>query len=288
MKLEQAYKIMEVPENVSIDELEDKYMIWIRISKSQEQLQDSKSEEKLVNMDQITLAYTTIKNDLNGIDPDATNQPTGFREKLDHFLYHYKFQTFFGIVLALIIGSILYSIIDYRIEEARLANLPAPDLEVLLIGEYHTEDVSPLEDSLLEHFPEWERTVVKFEYAPSETRNELDMAALQRRQIVFATEEPDIYIIDLHHFDLMKDMESFQPIEGLSEELLESIDDSRLHYYQGENEREERLYGVDISGSSIFDSVDIIAQEKIVTIRFDSENITNIIDFLEQSIIELN
>ncbi|GAE32525.1 hypothetical protein [Halalkalibacter hemicellulosilyticus] len=288
MKLEQAYKIMEVPENVSIDELEDKYMVWIRISKSQEQLKDSISAEKLVNMDQITVAYNTIKNNLNGIDPEATNQPMGFREKLDHFLYHYKFQTFFGIVLALIIGSILYSIIDYRIEEARLANLPAPDIEILLIGEYHTEDVSPLEDSLLDHFPAWERTVVKFEYAPSEARNELDMAALQRRQIIFATEEPDIYIIDLHHFNLMKEMESFQPIEGLSEDLLADIDNSRLHYYKGENDLEEQLYGVDISGSTIFDSVDIIAEEKIVTIRFDSENVANIIDFLEKAISQLD
>ncbi|WP_062049461.1 hypothetical protein [Bacillus sp. JCM 19034] len=285
MKLQEAYQIMDVSENVLLEELEDKFMYWIRISKSQENLQ-IEDPDQYVDMDQITLAYNTIKNDLIGYDPSAST-PQTFREKLEHFFYHYKFHTIFGIIITIIVGSLLYSIVEHQIEERRLANLPEPDLEILFLGEYHSEDVSPLEDSLLYDFPDWERTVVKFEYAPTETRNELDMAALQRRQIVFATEKPDMYIIDQNHFDLMIGMDAFQPIIGLSDELIAEIDESRLYYYQGELDDDEYLYGIDISGSAVFDSIDMIAEEKIVTVRFNADNKSNVLSFLERAILEL-
>ncbi|SDZ57995.1 hypothetical protein SAMN05421736_1193 [Evansella caseinilytica] len=287
MDLKQAYKTMGVSENVTLNELEEQFMLWIRKEKAQ-QSKGIGNPDEVIDIKEISEAYNLIRIHVEQQEeekkfPDKKAKSPR-REKIEHFFYYYKFHLLGAILLLVIVGAIVNGIIDNRREQAHLAALPPADIDIMLFGEYYTEDIGPLKEALGEVFPDWERIEVELVYAPTEARSEMDMAALQKNQITLATERPDIYIFDRHHFDIMVQQSPFLPLEELDNEIADKVDDDRLLAFQTEEDDTEHIYGIDITDSAIFTDWEFIGNEKIAAIRFDSENQSNALQFMMQSV----
>ncbi|RKL67021.1 hypothetical protein CR203_10895 [Salipaludibacillus neizhouensis] len=281
MDLQTAYKIMDVSEDITIEKLEAQYLIWIRKDKAQ-QGKTRISSNDVINMDTITEAYNLILNYIQFTDNQIESRG-GVREKIGHFIEHYKYHTLGILFLIFVFGSIMFHFIDHRIEQARESDIPPPDLEILLFGDYYAEDITVLENTLEKTFPEWENMEVNFEYSPTETTSEMDITSVQQRPLTLMIEEPDIYITDQTHFDLLLDLDTHLPIEiDISDDLKEQIGDHSLKFHQVEGEEKEELYGVDLSRSEVFSEVQIVGSEKIVSIRSETNNYENALTFIKK------
>ncbi|WP_416151725.1 hypothetical protein ACM26V_12430 [Salipaludibacillus sp. HK11] len=282
MDLKTAYKIMNVSEDVTREKLEYQYALWLRIEKSQQNQANIHSHD-MIDIDKITEAYRHIQKHIQLSSPESKER---IREKIDHFVEHYKYHTLGILFLAFVFGSIIFHFIDHRIEQTREPDIVPPDLEILLFGDYYAEDITVLEDSLKKTFPEWEKIEVNLEYSPTETTSEMDIASVQKRPLTLMIEEPDIYITDQIHFDLLLDLSAHLPIDIL-DDFEEQIDAHSLKFNQLEGEETEELYGINLIKSKIFNEVEIVGGEKIVSIRADTDNYENALTFIKKAIEEI-
>ncbi|MDQ0258019.1 hypothetical protein J2S74_005482 [Evansella vedderi] len=285
MDIQKAYEILDISRESSIEEIEEKYFLWIRIAKAQEQKGITDPNE-LINMDEITEAFNVIRNHLleEASSKEGKKPKSPFREKMDHFFDYYKFHTVAAVFTLILAFFLIQSIVENRQEQARLAALPPVDIEIMMYGEYFNDDISPLENNIAAMFPDWERIEVNLVYGPTEVTTEFDIGAVQKNAITLMMEVPDIYIMDLHHFRKFFEDGPFQPLDPILENEVEQLEDDRLYYLQMQNDDQERLYGIDIAGSDIFNGVELVGKEKIAIIRLDADKEENAITFL-QSVI---
>jgi len=280
--LKKAYKIMAVPEDVTKEELEDQYLLYVRKEKAQQNQANNHSND-MIDIDKITEAYHHIQKHIQLSTPESKER---LKEKIDHFIEHYKYHTLGILFLAFVFGSIMFHFIDHRIEQTRESDIAPPDLEILLFGDYYIEDITVLENALESTFPEWEKLEVNLEYSPTETTSEMDIASVQKRPLTLMIEEPDIYITDQIHFDLLLNLSAHLPID-IQNDLKEQIGANSLKFNHLEREKNEELYGVDLTKSKIFNEVEIVGGDKIVSIRSDTDNYENALTFIKKAIEEI-
>ncbi|MBM7094981.1 hypothetical protein JSY36_04345 [Bacillus sp. H-16] len=281
MDLKTAYEIMDVSKEVTIEQLEDQYLLWIKKLKAQQDKTKTTDSNVAIDIGRITEAYHVIKRNIQPENSTTMNA----REKMEYFFEHYKFHTLAILSSVFIFGAILYNFIDYRIEQSRLADILPPDLEILFLGEYYADDSTVISEAIEQEFPKFENVEVKIEYIPATLTSEMDIASTQRIPIILMSETPDIYITDQTQFDFLLSMEPFQSLD-LPGELEQNLPYIILEYYQGETDEKE-LYGVDISESAIFTRVEIGGAGKIAAIRSGADQQDNALAFMEKAIQEL-
>ncbi|MFA9557143.1 hypothetical protein ACERII_07565 [Evansella sp. AB-rgal1] len=284
MDLKTAYDILEIRKNATEEEMEDKYLLWIRKAKAQ--ANNNKTKEA-IDLNKINDAYNTIKQHFQEqkdlANPSKNKPKHPIIEKIDHFFYHYKLHFFGALFVIIFVGSLLHAFITNKIEENRLANLPPADIEIIIYGDYFIEDITRIEEKLEATFPQWEDIRMDFLHGPIELRSEMDMASLQANQVRLMNENPDFFILDAHHFGLLVTQAAYLPLNEYEQEIKEFINEDRLLYYQEEETNENYLYGINISGSELFEEVGFRGEQKIVALRFDTENVDNVLEFLEKS-----
>lgn len=268
MDLHTAYKIIDLPEDCSLEELEEQYFLLTETKATMEQLED------------IQIAYNIIKSHLNKINPPP-KEP--FKKRLGEFFYHYKTHLIFGIIGALIIGSFGYSFVNGQIEKAREANKPPAALNVMLFGNYPDEDLTLLKDRILEKFTAWNDVDIQLVYSPIETNSEMDMGAIQKSRIELATSEPDLYIFDLYHLELFMEEGVFFSLDAFKNE---PHTENRWHLYQLTDDEERHIYGIDISDLDLFSVLAIEPLEKVAVMRVDAKNEANALEFLHKILQE--
>lgn len=274
MDLKKAYQIMGIEEDATIDKLEDQYMLWIRKEKAQH---DQKHEGALCNgdsidMDEITEAYNFIKNP-NSSPTESEERKIG---KIAYFFSYYKYYAIGLLTLVIVVGYLVYNVIDYRIERAALANLPAPDIEILMMGNFDIDLGNiPLENTIKGEFPEWENVEINVERSLGA---EMDYADRMVMILTLREEEPDIYLVDEYHFDILAEYELLLPI-SIDHDLKEQMGDHALEFYQLEGE-DEQLYGVDVSEITIFNDVQLGNDKIIASIRADASKPENALELL--------
>lgn len=285
MDLKEAYEIMDTDDDVTLDKLDEKYMLWIKIKKSErDNAHENTRSINYIDIDRITEAYQLIKNQPELKNTSHKESIKDIKANITHFFYYYKYHTIGVIILFYIFGVLVYNFTDHRIEQSRLANLPTPDIEILMLGEFHTDNISPIEDSINREFPEWENVQITVEYSPSETKSESDYVSMESLQITLYDKEPDIYIMDQHHHDLLVNYDLFSPVT-IQNDLKEKVEAHSLNFY--EKDGDNKLYGIDISRSEVLSGVESTGNEKIASIRNDSPNHENALLFIEKSILEI-
>lgn len=268
MDLKTAYQIMGLPEDCTMDELEKKYY----------ELTDSTRIPR-DELEDIQNAYNIIRDHIEATTPPPK---VPFKEKVSDFLYHYRLHLIGGSIVLIILGTLGYSIITAQIERIRDTKLDPPALEIMFYGDYYFDaDLEPIENRILEMFPDWNRIKTELVYAPVEMNTEMDIAALQRSAVMLATERPDIYIFDEHHLEQIIEDAPLYPLDDFGD--MTELED-KLVMNQQENDDSERVYGVDLTNSKLFSDTDIAIDTKIAVIREDSENIDNAIDFLLKAV----
>ena len=266
MDLNTAYKIIGVTESSSLEEVNERYLTL------------TETKATIAQLDDIQTAYNIIKQHITEMRP---KEKETFRSRVSHFFYHYKAHLIFGIIGAFIIGSLLYSIIGSQMEKRAEAKRPPAEVEMMLFGNYHQDDLSPLTDRIQALFPDWDRIEVDLEYTPAgsdDPNSEMGMAAVQKSQVTLATARPDVFIFDLHHYNAFQDSDLYLKLDQFKDNP--KVKD-RLMLHQGEDDDQEHVYGIDLTDHELFADMPIAEEDKIFIIRTDAAQPENALKLLE-------
>ena len=262
MDLQKAYSILGLSEGCSLEELEEQYYLL--------------TEKKITpdELENVQTAYNIVKEHIYEVNPPPKD-PLG--KRIGEFFYHYKNHLIFGFIGALIIGSLGYSFINGQIEKAREANKPPANLNIMFFGDYPEEELTPLQDRILDKFTTWDDVGLQLVYSPIEINSEFDIGSLQKSRVELATSEPDLYIFDKHHFDLFMEDGAFYALDDFDDE---QHTEDRWYLNQLMDDEENHIYGLDISDLDLFADLAIEPFEKIAVMRLDAKNEENALEFL--------
>ncbi|GGG06395.1 J domain-containing protein [Paenibacillus abyssi] len=294
--LKQAYDLLGLPEDATKEEIEKRYMLLMRQARAQESRPDDQGSpnHKPINFEAVNRAYKQIleHEDHKALTEFNTDKygkyknMAGFAEKADHFFHYYKFHLIGAIALIILIVIGINSYLDNRAEQARLAALPPADVTVMYHGEYYMSDGSnetqALEQSILALFPDWQRVIAGITYVPIEPQNEHDMASLQKSILNLMTEKRDVYILDRASFDNLSRQGLLQPLDDAAEGVLKPLLSPDIAITsQTEDDPSPRVYGIDITESSLNGKLPLIYKEMIAGIRVEAEHPENALHFIQ-------
>lgn len=249
--LSEAYEVLGLPEGADNEEVEKRYDLLLRQVISQQRRGEVTIDETKVHR-----AYNLI------LDIERKKKAEQFyeekygkhrkhaktAEKIDHFLQYYKFHTIGAIILVIIIIFSVKGYMDQRAEKIRLANLPPANVEVVFFGEYNMYYEPPIDEILLEQFPDWQRIETDIVFVPLDPRDEFEMAMLQRSVITLMSEKPEIFIMDRENFEKNVRLGLFVKLDEIfmgTNNILSDPD--RIVYARGEEDVIDHAYGIDIS-----------------------------------------
>lgn len=262
MDLQTAYHILGLTEDCSLQALEEQYYLLTEKRISREELED------------IQTAYNIVKAHIYEVNPPPKDP---FKKRIGEFFYHYRTHLIFGILGAIIIGSLGYSLISGQIEKIREANKPPADLNMMFFGDYPDDELTSLEDRILGEFPDWDEVDIQNVYSPIEVSSEFDIGSIQKSRIELATSEPDLYIFDEYHFELFMEEGMFFPLDEFENE---QHTEDRWHMVKLMDDEEKHIYGIDISDLDLFSNLAIERFDKIAVMRLDAKNEDNALEFL--------
>jgi len=270
LDVKEAFKLLELPEGSTMEEVEKQYMTWIKRDRAFQDLPDS---EKPFDINKITEAYNIIKH-VNEYGSISKEENKSVKNKLQHFLHYHKLHIVGVIILLIFAGSIIQTIVSNHQEKKELASLPPEDLGIMLYGDYFLlgSDVTPVSENVLSLFPTWKRVTTNSNYAPTEINDTMDAGNQQKSIITLMNDQSDVYIVGEENFDQLMQLELFQPLEASFKDQLQEDD---LIYAKLPEDESEQLYGVVIDDSTLFEGLEVKDNRKIAAIRMDSDNKEN-------------
>lgn len=270
MDIKEAFKLLELPEGSTMDEVEKQYMTWIKRARAFQDLPDG---EKPFDINKITEAYNIIKH-VNEYGSISKEENKSFKNKLQHFLHYHKLHIVGVIILLIFVGSIIQTIVSNHQEKKELASLPPEDLGIMLYGDYFLlgSDVTPVSENVLSIFPTWKRVTINSNYAPTEINDTMDAGNQQKSIITLMNDQSDVYIVGEENFDQLMQLEVFQPLEP---SLKDQVQEDDLIYAKSPEDESEQLYGVVMDDRTLFEGLEVKKNRKIAAIRVDADNKDN-------------
>ncbi|MCI3918704.1 hypothetical protein MO973_00395 [Paenibacillus sp. TRM 82003] len=289
-----AYAKLGLPEGASREDVEKRYDILLRRSKSNRSGEGDDFGE--INRAYKTIAAYEDRKTVNSITEQQYGKYKRYAkqaEKVDHFVSYYKWHVV-GVIAA--IGLLIYGItafIDHREEQARLAALPPVDLEASFLGLFYLPEdqrtTDALEAAMLEPFPEWNRVEASVQSFNLERPDQMDLAMQQKIVVQMATENPDIYVMDNATFEWIARNRVLLELEDAVEGRLKALlpeGAARKAVVQldalDENTTEEHVYGIDLGASPLAESLPLAMRDMIIGIRVDAEHPENALLFIER------
>ncbi|WP_407271394.1 hypothetical protein [Radiobacillus sp. PE A8.2] len=277
MDINKARQVLGISEHATIEELENRFFILIKREKTSRLNTQENSDKELIDLDELTMAYETVKKDIIGesAEENTTNKNQTI-EKMDHFFRYYKFHVLAGIIAIIVIASIITTVLENQSAKRIEASLPPSALQAVLLGEYYDVNLTPLKESLTAVVPEWERIKLEFLYAPQDSA---DYSYTVKNVAEFSRLKPDMLIVDRYQFELYAKQGMFLPLEEIA--IGQNIASEQLLYAKTEDDPEEHLYGIDISNHRIFNGINLDG-EKIAVISEGSEKQDNAVTLIKE------
>src|SRR5690625_2696506 len=226
MDLQKAYNILNLLEDCTLQDLEEQYYLLTEKRITPEELED------------IQTSYNMVKAHIHEVNPPPKDP---LKKRIGEFFYHYKNHLIFGLIGALIIGSFGYTFINGQIEKAREANKPPPALHIMFFGDYQDEELTLLEDRILDKFATWEDVDIELVYSTIEASSQFDIGATQLSRVKLATTEPDLYIFDLYHLELLMQDGLFFALDEFENE---AHTEKRWYWYKLKDDNKKHIYGI--------------------------------------------
>lgn len=283
-ELKKAYETLGLPEDASKEDVENRYFLLLKKDRARQRNPEAEYKD-LPPLADINAAYKVIMNQEIEKAKQQYNEAkygkSKHKEKIDHFFHYYRIHLLVAIVLIAAIGYGIKAYMDKKEAERLEALLPPPSLHVMLFGDYIAEDPGELESNILQAVPGWERLKIDVTPVPEEVRSEFDFALQQKSMLALVTIRPDIYILDKVNFDKLLNQGAFRKLDDLKQRLGEQLPtDIELHA-QTEEDTQKHLYGIDLSGHSIFEQTPFAGKETIAVIREGAELLDNAFTFIE-------
>jgi hypothetical protein len=254
---EQAYEDLGLSIEANLHQVEKRYHIIIHRLRAKE-LRGSLSMMDEIQLRSVNQAYRYILNaENNRLIAEYREKHYGkykkyshIAEKIDHFWFYYKFHVL-GCILLLLFMTL--GVASYRYlqqEQNVLANLPVPDLSLMiavddLSNPKNTSEHS-LEQRLLPLLPDWKH--IESIYNTSDNNSSL----------IVLTENPDLYILDRDQF-----------IKLLRIGYLRKLDDWGT-------------YGIDLSSGEFPRTLNFYGKPLIAAVGVNSKRPENAIRFIHR------
>ena len=278
-ELKSAYEQLGLEADATKEEVEQRYFLLLK---------KAKHGGKTVDTAPLSQAYKVIMASEHEA-AKAAYQETHFaksekREKWDHFWSYYKLHVAGAIVGIMLIVFAVNTYMEKRAERLYLESLPPAAVEVLLFGNFYSEQEMLSDEAIIADFPGWERISLKSAYVPTEITSEYDIALQQKGMITLISEKPDLFIVDRHNFEIMARQEAFVPLQewfGVlpSSELVVS---ASLEEDGGVNV----AYGLLVQDSALLAKLGVRAEEGIIAMRVMSERMANAKTFAEWALAQ--
>ncbi|WP_078551227.1 hypothetical protein [Bacillus alkalicellulosilyticus] len=284
MDLKKAYEVLGIAETATNQELEAQYLLLIR----QHKAESNKTNEEPFSLEEVNRAYSIAwahinKDDefLNPKDTRRFNHP--LLKKLDHFFYYYKYHTLAAVLFIIVLVTSIQGFLDHKQEQAVLDSLPPEDVSMMFVGDYYISDIDRIADYISANVPDWERISIDLSYSPL-GEDAVDVAAIQKSAVILATHPVDVYVLDYENFDRLNRTGAFVELEP--SHFNEPVSENRFISGQTEDDAVEKVYGIDITDSSIFNGHDVRAEVMIAAVRLDRDHFENSIKLIEQFLAE--
>lgn len=278
MDLRKAYEILDLPENSSMEEVDQRFDLLLR------RMKGKRSEEGMGGSENINEAYRIIKESARQAAIDQYNearfgsnpQKKARREKIEHFWSYYRWHVVGSIIVIIIAVMVIQGVI----ERQKLAALPPPDLEIMLYGDYFNADEGSLERAILQKYPDWQRIKVIVNFLPNGSFGGQEMAYVQKSFAILATEHPDVYILDSSTFQKMVEQSALANLDDLKGKTPTELSTDKMLIGTQPEDSEPHLYGIDITDRSLWNSSQEPEVRKIATIGKRSKNTENAKNFI--------
>lgn len=261
-ELKQAYEKMGLPEDASREQVEQRYFLLMKKSRSRQQREVDQPADDELDIDAINRAYNRI------LGYEAEKEGTGEKQtKAGYFFYYYKFHTIAVIVALVLIILTVKGIVDRHNEEA---HKPPLDLAVTVYGNFFGTDADRLSQNLLHKIPQWKRIDINVNTIPKEIKSQQDMALQQKGMITLMTDKMDLLIVDESNFETLAKQKVFMPLDRTPfwPELQKHPE--RIRNALADEETVSHPYGVDITGNDVFSGTQVGAfgEKQILAVRF--------------------
>jgi len=302
-ELDQAYATLGLDRTATKEAVEKKYDLLLRRERARKKEAgadaDSESFEAVHRAYRLIQQYEDQK-DVATIQAEKYGkykQYAGLVAKIDHFFSYYKWHLIGAIaaVALLIYGVSAY--IDHREEQARLAALPPPDLEIMVMGKFYLpnndNNMDPVEAAIVNQVPGWQRVEVEYLAVDMGEQGMADIALQQKAVVMLATERPDVYILDQDSFRWIVNGGALESLDAVAtgslagkvpEEALAKAPEPPERAAPGEEAPPgpERVYGFDVSGTAFADDMTFMYKDMIIGIRQGAERRDNALQWIEQ------
>lgn len=289
-KLKQAYERLNLPEDISREELNKRLDMLLKRRRS------NSNESESAAYEEEFLAYKTI---LDGLDQKEIQEAedkrlekwgalSGVVRKKEDFFRLYKTHTIVSIIVLLVLifgGNALYNNWQARKYEA---SLPPVDVRIMFLGNYESQDSSgkneALNQEIINRYPTWKRVKAEIVYLPSTGGTEggtLDMSYMQRAMAMLAAEQPNILIMDDATFEWIGQQDSLQNLEPFLTAAGLASDDSRLKHYTSQETGQEMITGVDITDTAFATDLPIYSNQMIIGILGEGDTASKSTAFVE-------
>lgn len=291
--LKQAYEVLGLSENASRQEVEKAFEMLLRRSKGKNASSPDLFEQQVK-------AYKFIVNheDQSKIDYMSAQRYSKWgkfadkAEKTDDFFRINKTKILLSIIGVVVIIAAIFTFMNHREEQKRLAALPPIDLSILYVGNFMVDEqnggIDSLEKAMLSQFPEFKRFQLEITYLPPTNEagvSGADMAYQQKAMAILATERPDIYVMDDATFEWIGKSGIFKNLDEETENKWKSwVSEATALKVINEDEQKEHVYGIDVSDNELFNQLPLYKEKAILTIRDDSENMDKALKFVEHFI----
>ncbi|MCX7773518.1 MAG: hypothetical protein N2376_10455 [Clostridia bacterium] len=198
-------------------------------------------------------------------------------EKARNAVYYYKWPVLITLLVAALLVSIVLTAVNKR----------EPDLKVIIAGNISAADTVPLENRIKKEIPRVKEILVQNIILADDLNPQMQVAMQQKLMVELAEGKNDIYIMDEATYRDLAKSGAFIPLEdtyislnipkGNPEDLMLplQLDDGKTY--------EPRLYGLDVTRSSMLKDAGIVTNGRIiVSIGHDSIWPENAIEFIRK------
>ncbi|MFC4600150.1 hypothetical protein [Cohnella hongkongensis] len=267
-QLQKAYELLGLPEDATREQVENRYFILLKRARAEKNRSgDDEESQETLQLSEINQAYNLII----GIESEkigTVEKPS----KIGHFFYYYKVHVIIGLLVVLFAGYMIKEGVDKRREAA---NTPPANLSVSVFGNFYFADTELLEQNLLKLVPEWQRIKTSLVYNPPEIQSQQDMALQQKSVLMLITEKDEVYVTDEKNFESLASQGVFVKLDEFAAATGLTIPEDRILSARTEDDTMDYAYGIDLTGHSVFEGLEMSGERQIVGIRAAAEKWTD-------------
>ncbi len=253
-----SFEILGLRENASRADVENRYYVLLKKYKS-----GGEASLKGATIDEVTEAYNVLTGRVVVVKEDFKPSPLlekmGIDErKARNWLHYHKWH-----IVAVVLG--IFAVVSLM----RAFLSPRPDFNMAIIGKIYYQDQEMITERLDSVFADIEKSSLDgAQFFNEQASYEMEMKAM----VLTAAAEIDLFIVDKDKFVRFGKQGLFIDLEPLANELGISVEANEDYFLKSEEDKVERLYGVNVKESSFLKEFNVVGKEMIAGIRVNAKN----------------